>query len=645
MEGQKKEEQDAIVVSRDNLSTRALMTILIVVAVGIGFGKIVGVDSVPDRTMQNYKLAQIPKTMEERSKALRDKGVVGERYEAEMERIYNALLADASKARPTLCANDRSRWATIRALVEKDARVYRFVPDLSSAEINARIEELKERAGEDDGKVAFKYYPEEILVNCAAAAPERFEKKNMKAKRYVKKLVPYAIDKAWETPGWDSIDVVKHGLPDEVWRPENPSSGYLYSSKPPLLPTVMAAPYWFLHNVFGLSLVKNPFLTTRILLVFYNLIPLAIAFICLARVVDSLGASAWTKIFALASAIFGFFCLSYVATLNNHVPGFAAISIALWAAHEILLNGRKSAWYYVCAGFFGAFAVACDLPATAFALFLCVTLLVKRPKKTILCAIPAGLVVAAAFLATNYIAHGIWTPAYAHKRDHMDLQRSLAGEGSDASESYDVELSFDPNDWYYYAYYPAGRPREMRYAVLSHWANRTGIDKGEPSIARYAFHSTIGLRGVFSLSPIWILSIIGAILWLVERRGVSGNSSTVGSVASPTIEDKARVTKLLASMTLTLTVVFFWFFMTRDQGDRNYGGVCCSPRWFFPLAPFFALCLMPALERCAKNRALRWIAYAALAWSVASAFYPTWTPWTSPWLYQIAVDGGLFTPY
>ena len=105
------------------------------------------------------------------------------------------------------------------------------------------------------------------------------------------------------------------------------------------------------------------------------------------------------------------------------------------------------------------------------------------------------------------------------------------------------------------------------------------------------------------------------------------------------------MTKLLAAMTLTLTIIFFWFFMTRDQGDRNYGGVCCSPRWFFPLAPLFAICLTPTLERCAKNRALRWIAYAALAWSVASAFYPTWTPWTSPWLYQIAVDGGLFTPY
>ncbi len=645
MDELKKETQDACATPRANLSTRALMTILIVVAVGIGFGKIVGVDSVPDRTMQNYKLAQIPKTMEERSKALRDKGVVGERYEAEMQRIYNALLADASKARPTLCANDRSRWATIRALVEKDARVYRFVPDVSEAEINARLEDLEKKGISEDGKIAFKYYPEEILVNCAAEAPERFEKKNMKAKRYVKKLVPYAIDKAWETPGWDSIDVVKHGLSDEVWRPENPSSGYLYSSKPPLLPTVMAAPYWVLHNVFGLSLVKEPFLTARILLVFYNLIPLTIAFLCLARVVDSLGASEWTKLFALASAIFGFFCLSYVATLNNHVPGFAAISIALWAACEILLNGQKSGWYYLCAGFFGAFAVACDLPAAAFALFLCVALLAKKPKKTILCAIPAGLVVAAAFLTTNYIAHGIWTPAYAHKRDHMDLQRSLVGEKGDASDSNDVEFSFDPNDWYYYAYYPAGRPREMRYAALSHWANRTGIDKGEPSIARYAFHSTIGLRGVFSLSPIWILSIIGAIFWLFERRRVAGESASIDTNAISTIEDKTRVTKLLAAMTLTLTIIFFWFFMTRDQGDRNYGGVCCSPRWFFPLAPLFAICLTPTLERCAKNRALRWIAYAALAWSVASAFYPTWTPWTSPWLYQIAVDGGLFTPY
>jgi len=37
---------------------------------------------------------------------------------------------------------------------------------------------------------------------------------------------PYAIDKVIQQPNWDTIDMVKHG-------------GHLYSSKPPLWPTLM----------------------------------------------------------------------------------------------------------------------------------------------------------------------------------------------------------------------------------------------------------------------------------------------------------------------------------------------------------------------------------------------------------------------
>ena len=95
----------------------------------------------------------------------------------------------------------------------------------------------------------------------------------------------------------------------------------------------------------------------------------------------------------------------------------------------------------------------------------------------------------------------------------------------------------------------------------------------------------------------------------------------------------------------TLTVVFFVFFLTRDQGDRNYGGICCCPRWFFPLAPILIPCMLPALEVVRESKIRRAIAYLLLFWSVVSAFYPTWSPWVSPWLYQLAVDGGFFQPY
>ena len=643
-----KKPQGKFIVRRDE-TLSAVFGVLIFVALGIGFGKIVGVDSANDRAIQNYRLNQIPRQMEERLAKLRERDLPEERINEEAKRIYAALYKDAMKARPTLSANDRSRWATIRALVEKDARVYRFTPVMKESEKEARAQELADDApGEAPG---FRYLPSEILVNCEAECPERFDSTKIQGKRYAKKLVPYAIDKTWETPGWDSIDVVKHGLPDEKWDPSNPASGYLYSSKPPLLPTVMAAPYWVLNRVFGLSLKKDPFLTTRILLVLYNLLPLGIAFCCLARIINLLGKSNWSKIFAFAAAIFGFFTLTYVATLNNHVPGFVSISIALWAACEILCLKRDGWFRFFCAGFFGAFAVACDLPSLAFAGLLCLALLIKRPGKTLFVAIPSGLVVAAAFFATNYVAHNTFVPAYAHKRDHVALEQTLsAGKENDEALVAAAEL-FDDKDWYVYVYYPAGRPRVPSSAMISHWANRSGIDRGEPSKARYAFHSTVGLRGVFSLTPIWLLSLFGILIWLFANDKISQSESPVECEGPDDSQiEKARrairgFARTLAFIAATLTVVFFVFFLTRDQGDRNYGGICCCPRWFFPLAPILIPCMLPALEVVRESKIRRAIAYLLLFWSVVSAFYPTWSPWVSPWLYQLAVDGGFFQPY
>lgn len=608
---------------------RAIYNILIVLAIGVGFGKIAAVDSVYDRAIQNFRLQQIPKKMEEKAKELQTKDAAPERMQAELERVYNALLADANKARPTLCANDRSRWATIRALVEPEMRVYRYAPLFTEEQKRDRIQELQLQEPNSAYKVGFKYYPNEILRNCSDDCPEKFTKENCTAKRYTKTLVPYAVDKVWETPGWDSIDVVKHGLKDEVYKPEDPSSGYIYSSKPTLLPTVMAAPYWVLHNVFGLSLAKNPFEGVKILLVFYNLIPLGIAFLCLTSLIDSVGKTLWGRVFAVAALLFGSFALTFVATLNNHIPGFAAISIALWAGMKILREGKDSWIYYALAGFFGAFAVVCELPALAFAgiLFLCLVL--SKAKKTLAVAVPFGLVVAAAFVATDYIAHQSLMPAYSHKRDHMALkaqaEAKMSAEAKEKNEA--PNFDFDPNDWYYYVYYPAGKPREMKNARLSHWANRTGIDRGEPSVARYAFHSTIGSRGVFSLAPVWIFSIIGAVLFALTKGRTDPGKRALGI------------------MTLVLTVVFFAFFMTRDQGDRNYGGVCCYPRWFFPLIPLFVPAIVPVADALSKRAIGRWIAYLALFIAAASAAYPTWSPWVSPWFYQFAVEWNWMKPY
>ncbi len=91
-----------------------------------------------------------------------------------------------------LSANDRSRWATIRSLV-------------------------------DDGTYA--------IDNVVYRAPEKRD------------------------PDWYTIDMVRHRARDE--------REHYYSSKPTLLSTLLAAPYWLIKSTTGLNLAENPFPVMR----------------------------------------------------------------------------------------------------------------------------------------------------------------------------------------------------------------------------------------------------------------------------------------------------------------------------------------------------------------------------------------------
>ena len=66
---------------------KSVYFLLILVGLGVGFGKIASVESVSDRAIQNYRLQQIPKTLETKAKELREKGVEGERLESELARV------------------------------------------------------------------------------------------------------------------------------------------------------------------------------------------------------------------------------------------------------------------------------------------------------------------------------------------------------------------------------------------------------------------------------------------------------------------------------------------------------------------------------------------------------------------------------
>ena len=125
--------------------------------------------------------------------------------------------------------------------------------------------------------------------------------------------------------------------------------------------------------------------------------------------------------------------------------------------------------------------------------------------------------------------------------------------------------------------------RQWRRAQ-SYWLDRQGIDRGEPTKLLYAVHVLVGHHGIFSLTPVWLLSMWG-------RRHVAASRAT-------------QSRRDLAAMVAALTLVCLVFYIgLRPQEDRNYGGMTSGFRWMFWFAPLWLVVMLPAADRLARSTA------------------------------------------
>lgn len=418
---------------------------------------------------------------------------------------------DWQKQRPFLSSNDRSRWATIRALVEHGT---------------------------------------------------------------------YQIDQIVSQPNWDTIDMVKH---DEEGRPAPEADrGHLYSSKPPLLATLLAGPYWVIYKLTGATLGERPYAIGRGLLLVFNGLSMFVYLVVVARLVERFGTTDWGRLFVMASAAFGTFLSTFAVALNNHLTGAVSAAVALDASLRIWYDGERRPRWFFLAGLFAALTTANELPALAFCTALAFGLLYKAPGGTLKAFLPGALIVLAAAEGTNYLAHHSWIPAYAHRT---------------------------PGDnWYDYQFVRDGKVRD------SYWskpAARSPIDQGEPDPLLYVFHSLVGHHGIFSLTPVWLLSFAGmAVLCLRRSPDLRALGVLIGSVS----------------------IVCIAFYLQMPREDRNYGGMTSGFRWVFWFAPLWLVAMLPVADALALGRRSRGVALVLLGLSVLSASYPTWNPWVHPWL-------------
>jgi len=487
--------------------------LMICVCLGGALGRILAVDAVDRLALQDFRLRKVAEDLQQKRAELRARGLPEREVEEELARLEARWKPRAQLRRPFLSANDRSRWCTVRALVEPEMRV----------------------AG-----------------------------------------APYAIDKVIAEPNWNTIDMVYH-------------DGHLYSSKPPLQATIMAAVYWPIYHFTGLSLGTHPYEIGRFMLVLFNLLPLGVYFVLLAALAERFGESDWGRLFVVAAGTFGTFLTTFVVAINNHLPAAVCSLAAIYAVVRVWFDERRDMRYFITAGLFGGLAAALEPPALALLAAVCLALLVKAPRPTLLGALPCAVVVAAAFFATNWIAHRTLTPPYAHR------------SGAE--------------NWYDYTYQRDGR------TVESYWRNPKGLDRGEPSRGVYAFNLLLGHHGLFSLTPVWLLSILGAVLWLCQRK-----------------EPRLRWVAAAAAAISTACILFY---IMQPTMNRTYGGMTCGPRWFFWLAALWLPTMLPAADLLARRRWARAIGLLFLAWSALSAAYPTWNPWMHPWLMNFAEYLGL----
>jgi hypothetical protein len=425
----------------------------------------------------------------------------------------------------------------------------------------------------------------------------------------------YVIDECpWQSDTQDKVFRAPLGAPTPA--PGQEPVRHYYSSKPALLPTLIAgilyparvatgvpldrvvlqqrAPRWTQKSdpnaAYGVKAVlETPKEPTRWpvyifyfkpIVVLFNVLPFGLMLVLYSRVLDREAANEWAWLFSLVAAAFGTYLLPFTQTLNNHTVAAFSAFFAVYQLFWIWDRDDPSGWRFAAAGLFAAFAAANELPALSFLALLFGLLLISYPGHTIRYFVPAALVPIIAFVVSQYAVFGEFKLAY-------------EAFGTD-EYLYEGSLWKSPLDLDAFNEHP------------------------EP-YATYFFHMTFGHHGFFSLTPIFLLSAVGA----ARVLGAGG--------WLPWARRNGSAMPAVAWLTIVLTAILLAFY-TWNPKARNYGGSTQGLRWLFWLIPFWLLVLPAGVEWAQTRRWFRIAALIALGLSVMSVGYAIRNPWTHPWI-------------
>lgn len=381
----------------------------------------------------------------------------------------------------------------------------------------------------------------------------------------------FQIDEIDARPGWGTIDKVRH-------------DGHFYSSKPPLQSTLVAGVYWGVKRSTGWNLDNQTAEVSRLILLIVNWLPRVVWLILFSMLVERNARRDISKLFVLTAASWGTLLGPFSSSLNNHFPAAVCMLIALFATLRIFRDGERRKRYFVLTGFFAAATFCFELPAALLVVVFGTLLLTANARRTLCVFVPAALIPIAAFVATNWIVTGGPMPFYS----------SYGGDK--------------------YVYEHEGVP--------SYWSNPQGLDRNLDSPLMYFVHCTVGHHGLLSLTPVFLLTLIGWVRW--NRWG-----------------DCRQRTMLILSAVMTVIVLGFYLSKTQHY---NYGGNSVALRWMLWLTPLWLMAMIPVVDAWGSRRWFQCLATGLLAASIASASLPGGNPWQHPWLFTL-MDGWGWVDY
>lgn len=267
-------------------------------------------------------------------------------------------------------------------------------------------------------------------------------------------------------------------------------NGRMLSSKPPVLPLMMAGEYWLMRSLFGLRLDDPDDANKIVRVMATTLVGFAyvLALVFFAKTLRLFVDDPLIRVILVFCLAFCTQLWGYSTQINNHVPAAGMLMVASYLGLGMRWGDlAPRPWRFAVFGFAGAMVFALDMPATVYVAALGVYLLSTHPRQTLTWAVAGALV-----------------PLAVHEGLLLATTGSL------------LPVQTNPEAYLYEA---------------SYWRNPQGVDALFQPKPVYLFHMTLGRCGLFSLYPI-LFAGVAATLRALYKKTVPGRAEILLGAAA-----------------------------------------------------------------------------------------------------------------